>query len=211
MKALIEEIRNELQQICPEHLTITKKKYATQEEIDAFQEQSGLRFPQDLVDFWLHCDFEITLSTEIYKRLSCDDGPCFFMLDEFEYLVPYWEENAGHDFDTEFPEGPYFSFEGRGYQEGILSDKVFDRNWFPVGIDSYDGAICIDLNPGPNGISGQLLYMMYVGDGKSGPYYSGFGSFKELLMHHLQVLKTRRIEIEENIIYPLNPFLHDGI
>lgn len=206
MKQLIEEIRHEISMICPKHLEITKKKYATKKEIQDFEKHSGLTFPEDLVTFWLHCDFEITLSTAIYKKLGCEDGPTFFMMDELEYLCEYWKENCGHDFDEEFDTGPYFGFEGRGYNEKILTDKVFDTAWFPLSVDSYDGAICIDLNPGLQGTHGQLLYMMYIGDGKSGPYYSGFKSIKELLLDYLSLLKDRKVEIEEDIVYPPRVF-----
>lgn len=206
MKALLEKIRSEMARIRPEHLKLTKKKYATKEEIAGFEEQSGLAFPADLVEFWLSCDFEITLGTEIYKSLNCDDGPTFFMVEEFEYLVKYWQENSGHDFDEEFKQGPYFDFKGRGYKEKILIEKVFDKAWFPIAIDSYDGAICIDLNPGSGGTHGQLLYMMYIGDGKSGPYYTDISSFSDLLKEYLKLLKSGKAEVEENIIYPPSAF-----
>lgn len=206
MKALLEDIRSEMARICPEHLKLTKKKYASKEEIEAFEKQSGLVFPPDLVEFWLTCHFEITLSTEVYKTLGCGDGPTFFMMEEFEYLMNYWKENSGHDFDEEFKEGPYFNFKGRGYSEQILIEKVFDDGWFPIAIDSYDGAICIDLNPGPKGTQGQLIYMMYIGDGKSGPYYTGYASIRDLLKHYLDFLKSGKAEVEENIIYPPSVF-----
>jgi cell wall assembly regulator SMI1 len=206
MKELIDEIRSEMENISPKHLKLTKKRYATKKEIADFEEQCQLNLPADLVEFWLTCDFEITLSTKIYKTLICDDGPSFFMMEEFEYLGKYWKENAGHGFDEGFSKSDYFNFEDRGLKEKILTNRVFDNGWFPFAIDSYDGAICIDLNPGPNGTHGQLLYMMYTGDGKSGPYYAGYHSFKEFLQNYLQLLRDRNIEIEENIIYPLSSF-----
>jgi len=206
MKALLEDIRSEMGRICPEHLKLTKKKYAGKEEIEAFEKQSGLLFPAHLKEFWLTCDFEITLSTAIYKTLNCDDGPAFFMMEELEYLVNYWKENSGHDFDEEFKQGPYFGFKGRGYTEHLLVEKVFDNSWFPIAIDSYDGAICVDLNPGPKGTYGQLIYMMYIGDGKSGPYYAGFTSIDDLLTHYLNFLKSGKADVEENIIYPPGVF-----
>lgn len=208
MKALLEEIRSEMARICPEHLKLTKKKYATKEEITGFEKQSGLIFPEDLVEFWLTCDFEITLGTEIYKTLNCEDGPAFFMMEEFEYLVNYWNENSGHNFDEGFSQGPYFDFQGRGYADQILIEKVFDKGWFPLAIDSYDGAICIDLNPGLRGTHGQLLYMMYIGDGKSGPYYTGTSSFSDLLKEYLKLLKSGKADVEENIIYPPSAFYY---
>ncbi len=192
--------------ICPEHLKLTKKNYATQKEIAGFEKQSGLVFPADLTEFWLSCDFEITLGTEIYKTLNCDDGPSFFMMEEFEYLVNYWTENSGHDFDEEFKQGPYFDFKGRGYTGQILVEKVFDKAWFPIAIDSYDGAICIDLNPGSRGTHGQLLYMMYIDEGKSGPYDTSYRSINDLLEHYLKLLKSGKAEVEENIIYPPGVF-----
>lgn len=206
MKELIEEIRSEIKKVCPKHLKITKKKYATKKAISDFEKQSGLTFPKDVAEFWLHCDFEITLGTEIYKKLKCDDGPSFFMMEELEYLVEYWKENPGEDLDEEFKKGPYYGFKGRGYREKVLTEKIIAEGWFPIAIDSYDGALCIDLNPGLNGTHGQLIYRMQIGDGKSGPYDAGFKSFRELLEHHLNLLKNQKIDIEEDIIYPLNPF-----
>ncbi len=202
MKALLEDIRNEMARICPEHLKLTKKEYAKKEAIADFEKQSGLVFPAELKAFWLSCDFEITLSTAIYKTLNCNDGPTFFMIEELEYLVKYWQENSGHEFDEEFRQGLYFGVKGSGYQEEILTEHVFDKAWFPIAIDSYDGAICIDLNPGPKGIHGQLFYMMYTGYGKSGPYYTGFASFSDLLKAYLNLLKSGKADIEEGIIYP---------
>ncbi len=206
MKRLIKDIRTELEKICPEHIQKHKKRYATKKEIDDFQKQSELIFPDDLVEFWLNCDFEITAGTDIYKDLKCEIGPSFFMFDEFEYLVEYWKENSGQGLDETFTKGEYYDFKGRGYKEKIMIEKVFDHGWFPIAIDSFDGSICVDMNPGAKGIQGQLLYMLYTGEGKSGAYDTGFTSFKEFLMHYLQLLKDRKIEIEDNIIYPLSHF-----
>jgi len=205
MKELLQHIRAELERISPKHLRL-RKTYASREEIYAFEKQSGLTFPEELVEFWLSCDFEITTHTDIYKVLDCEVGPSFFMFDEFEYLVAYWEENAGHEVDAEFAEGPYFHFEGRGYKEQILAHKVFDKAWFPLATDSFDGAICIDLNPGSAGTHGQILYMTCIGDGKSGPYYSGYPSFRAFLEDYLHQLKTGRTVIEDHIIYPLSHY-----
>jgi len=205
MKELLQQIRAELERISPKHLRL-RKMYATQEEIAEFEKRSGLTFPEELVEFWLGCDFEITTPTDVYKALDCESGPSFFMFDEFEYLVAYWEENAGHDVDAEFAEGSYFHFEGRGFGEQILTHKVFDKAWFPLATDSFDGAICIDLHPGSAGTHGQLLYMLYAGDGRSGPYYSGYASLTALLEDYLRQLKAGKTVIEDHIIYPLSHY-----
>lgn len=206
MKHLLEDIRKELEAISPKHILHTKKKYATLEEITDFQNKSGLVFPPELIEFWLSCTYEITTDTRIYKALDCDSGPTFFMFEEFEYLVAYWEENAGHDVDEDFVKGPYFDFNNRGFATKLIKEKVFSKSWFPIAIDSFDGAICVDLDPGVHGKTGQLLYMMYVGDDKSGPYYTGFTSLTTLLEDYLKQLKARQIEIEDHLIYPLTHF-----
>lgn len=203
MKQLLEDIRKELEAISPKHILNTKKSYATQKEITDFQNASGLVFPPELIEFWLNCNYEITTDTRIYKSLNCDSGPTFFMFDEFEYLVAYWKENAGHDFDDDFAKGPYFDFNNRGFTAKLIKEKVFSKSWFSIAIDSFDGAICVDLDPGINGKAGQLIYMMYVGDDKSGPYYTGFPSLTELLLNYLDQLKKRQIEIEDHLVYPL--------
>lgn len=206
MKALLERIRSEIARICPEHLRVTRKEYASKKEIADFEKQSGLHFPEELIEFWINCHFEITLSTEIYRTANCDDGPAFFMMEEFEYLVSYWNENQGHNFGEDFTQGPYHDLKERGDSEHILIENVFDRGWFPLAIDSYDGAICIDLNPGPKGTFGQLIYILYIHNGKSGPYYTGIASFSDLLKQYLELLKSGKAEVEEHIIYPPSIF-----
>jgi len=205
MKHLLKDIKKELEAICPQHLRQTKQ-YATQKEIDEFQQESRLQFPAELIEFWLTCDFEITTGTGIYKELDCEMAPSFCMFEEFEYLLAYWQENAGHEFDESFDKGSYYHFKNRGFKEEVIIKKVFDKGWFPIAIDSFDGAICVDLNPGSKGKKGQLLYMIYAGDDKSGPYYMGFDSLSTLLSDYLQQLKERKIEIEDNIVYPLTHF-----
>ena len=205
MKTLLSDIRSELEKISPGHFKI-KKKYATKEEIVDFETKNKLTFPDELIAFWLLCDFEITGDTRIYSKLGCETGPSFFMFDEFEYLVEYRKENSGQEFSENRKESAYFEFKNREFKEHILTHKLFDDGWFPLAIDSFDGAICIDLNPGLNGNYGQLIYVMYIGDEKSGAYYSGYNSFTDFLTHYLLLLKDRKIEIEQHIVYPLSPF-----
>lgn len=203
MKNLVQDIKNKLKQICPEHLS-TKKKYATKKQLTDFEKKSGLKFPEELVEFWLHCDFDLTVDAKIYQALQLDDESAFFIFDELKYLIELWEEDSGHKMPLLFKAGTYYTFPNRGFEEGILCEAVYDKAWFPIASASDGSVICIDLHPGVNGTHGQLLYVMFVGNGKSGPYYSGYTSLHALLTNYLEDLEAGRFEVEEELVYPLN-------
>ena len=207
MKELVKAIKDELKKICPAHVKETKVKYATQKQIDAFQKKNGIEFPAELTEFWLSCDFEITASSKIYKTLELD-GPAYFIFDDLELLILDWEQNSGgsgYPMTDDFKSGDYYAFEKRGYTEDIITASVYDKKWFPLATDSFGGSICIDMNPGKKGTYGQLLYMLFPGEGKAGPYYTGFSSLREFLESYLRDLREGRFEVEDERVYPLLP------
>src|SRR6186713_139972 len=187
MKKLIQEIRTELKKICPEHVA-EKKKYATKKEIADFERKNDLKFPEELVIFWLECDFPIYLDTKIYQTLKLKEAEdaLFFPMGSFKFLVGQWDDRSGEEMSENFRSWDYFTFKNRGFVEGIIQESVFDRDWFPIAEASDGSLILVDMKPGPNGIYGQILYMMFVGDGRSGPYYSGYNSLHELLSNYLK-------------------------
>jgi len=204
MKKLIQEIRTELKKICPEHVA-EKKKYATKKEIADFERKNDLKFPEELVIFWLECDFPIYLDTKIYQTLKLKEAEdaLFFPMGSFKFLVGQWDDRSGEEMSENFRSWDYFTFKNRGFVEGIIQESVFDRDWFPIAEASDGSLILVDMKPGPNGIYGQILYMMFVGDGRSGPYYSGYNSLHELLSNYLKDLKEGRYLTEEDTVYPL--------
>lgn len=206
MKELLKEIKAELKKRCPAHIREAKVKYATKKQIDAFQKKSGIEFPQDLTDFWLSCDFEMTVDSKIYKTLGIGEAPAYFILDDLAMLIADWEQNSGesgYPMTAAFKAGDYYTFKKRGYKEGIITASVYDKKWFPLAIDSFGGSIVIDMNPGKKGTHGQLLYMLYPGEGKAGAYYTGFASLRGFLESYLSDLKEGRFEVEDDRVYPL--------
>lgn len=194
MKNLLKEIKDKLEEICPDHL-LTKKTYATPEEIADFEAESGLKFPEELVDFWLHCDFEVIVGSKIHQTLQYE-WTFDFTFDSLERLIKAWKEDAGYPMTLLIKAGNYYDFPNRGYEEGIIKNSFYDKAWFPIATDVDTSAICIDMSPGVNGTHGQLLYMMVIGNGKSGPYYSGYTSLHALLSNYLKDLQEGRFEIE---------------
>src|SRR6186713_2707758 len=166
MENLLQEIKAELKKILPEHLS-EKEKYATKKEISDFEKESGLKFPEELVTFWLHCDFYLTVDANIFKKLNCKEAKdtAHFTFNLFKYMVRAWNEDSGKELSEYEKSYDYFTFKGRGFAEGIICETFFDKGWFPIA-QSDGSLILVDMNPGVNGTYGQLLYMMFVSDGK---------------------------------------------
>ena len=204
MKKLLQEIKTELGKICPEHVA-EKEKYGTKEAIRKFEQENGLKFPEELVTFWLECDFAIYLDTKIYQTLKLKeaDRALYFSMDSFKFLVGQWEDRSGDDITENFRSWDYYTLKGRGFAEGIMEEAIFDRAWFPIAEEDDGSLIVVDMKPGPNGVYGQILYMMSVSEGRSGPYYSGYNSLHELLSNYLKDLKEGRYLVEEDRVYPL--------
>ena len=203
LKNLIEEIKAEIENISSDHISSTKQRYGSKKDINALVKETNIQFPDELKEFWLTCDFEITLDSKIYKTLGLDVAPSYFIFSDIEKLLDDWKENSGTPLTDDFKSGDYYGFENRGYKEGIIGDMIYDKQWFPIATDSFGGSICIDMKPGPKGTVGQLLYIMFIGDGKSGPYYSGYKSLTDLLQGYLTDLKEGKFEVEDDIVYPL--------
>ncbi len=101
------------------------------------------------------------------------------------------------------------TFEGRKVpeNEGCTNDAWWDKKWVPFAEDSCADLICLDLNPGPKGNPGQLIWMEQQ-DG-TGPIAEPETNFLGWLSNFLERLQDNELIVDEEgfigdpIVHPM--------
>jgi cell wall assembly regulator SMI1 len=129
---------------------------------------------------------------EDYKAsLKIHNGDCH--ISDYNYLsgdsvIYQWlmmkellEEGKFSDFKINYPE------------KNIIQNTWWDLKWIPFAEDSGGNMICIDMNPGINGIEGQIIYMEI----NEGPIPSKYKSFLDWLESYKNDLYDNLYEVDE--------------
>ena len=129
---------------------------------------------------------------EAYKvSLRIHNGDCY--ISDYNYLngesvFNQWlmmkellEERKFEEFNINYPE------------KNIIQNKWWDLQWIPFAEDSGGNMICIDMNPGANGIKGQIIYMEI----HEGPIPSQYKSFLSWLESYKNDLYNDLYEVDE--------------
>ena len=76
----------------------------------------------------------------------------------------------------------------------IIQTHWWDAGWIPFAKDSGGNYLCLDLNPGTNGIAGQVLRF----EREAGPGPAGPASFKEWLAEYRDGLQSGAYAADED-------------
>lgn len=77
---------------------------------------------------------------------------------------------------------------------GTIESSWWSRFWIPFAKDSGANYFCIDLKPGPNGISGQILRHERL----AGPVVTEFSSFSDWLADYRDKLLSGYYQVNED-------------
>lgn len=154
---------------------------ATEEEIAAYEAHVGYSFEPQLREFFATCDCSITT-----------DGN--YGYEGFDQMGKNnWQIMTDLLEDGTFTSDNFLS---RVEDSGDKLVKAYwDRGWMPFVVDGGGNMICVDHNPGPNGVVGQVI-QMEAQDGM-GPFISEYTSLLDYLNAQLDLLNAGKYMIEE--------------
>ncbi len=154
-----EQLLNSIEQIkdelCPP---------ATDEEINAVEIELGIKFPEDL--------------QTLYKWHNGQVG-IHFVFNEFRMyalkdVVQFYKNGLEHD------EPDYYETED---ESGVFKDCIANTKWIPIGDNGGNTILFLDLDPGVQGVKGQLLESC---DGEPECNYSGVKIFIEDVVRKIE-------------------------
>lgn len=76
----------------------------------------------------------------------------------------------------------------------IITNSWWNEKWIPFAKDSEGNLICIDTDPGKDGIKGQIIYWERV----EGPLISKFKSFLDWLLNYMESLYNNHFIISQD-------------
>lgn len=139
----------------------TLRPAATEDEIKKAEQAMGVRFPKDLKDAYRRHNGTLDggYSTAWVLFLSAANWACL------DSVVSYWQMkvhvNEAND------DGLGLSTYSLEYLQSLaIRPYWWHRKWMPIGQTATATSVFIDMNPGPRGKNGQLIYNS--GDGVGG-------------------------------------------
>ena len=82
------------------------------------------------------------------------------------------------------------------FDDGVLKRTYWQPQWVAIAGDSGGNEYCVDLDPGPNGQTGQMIAMEFQ-DGQ-GPYQANFWTtLEEMLEVHIAALADQKFYLDE--------------
>jgi cell wall assembly regulator SMI1 len=147
---------------------------ASEEELDAAEEDIGLRFPADVRE-----------SYRLHNGSESEYGilPWGFYLLPLDNVVESWRmwhshvENGAFDGEVSRPEGP-------------IRPVHWNTRWIPISHNSGGDHQCVDLDPAPGGRSGQVIEFNH----EVGPVRilaTGFGEWLRVYAEQLEAGRYR--------------------
>lgn len=76
---------------------------------------------------------------------------------------------------------------------GVIKPVWWNSHWLPFAEDSGGNLLCLDLDPGPKGKTGQVL----TWEMSMGPVAAGFGSFTDWLSSYRDGLAAGRFTVDD--------------
>jgi len=146
---------------------------ATEDEINAAEKELDIKFPEDL--------------RTLYKWHNGQVG-IYFLFDEFRMyklkeVVEYYKDGM------KYSEPDFFETED---EAGVFKDCIANAKWVPIGDNGGNTILFLDMDPGAQGTSGQLLDAC---DGQPECNYSGI---KEFITEIIRKIEVGEIQWNEN-------------
>ncbi len=162
-------------------------KPASDKKIASFEADLGFELLPDLKKFYQHCGYE----------WSCDGNYSFSGLkqihDRWKMLRTSLEE---------FMHEPEWVARAQP-SGGKLKPAYWNPKWIPFAIDGCGNLICVDHDPGENGVLGQLVFME-LQDGQ-GPFVDE-RDLSAFLASQLQLINDGKYEVEEEGYFEISQY-----
>lgn len=147
---------------------------ATTQEIQTLEDQIGSELPNNIRDYFIDNE----------TRILIEDG---YETLEFSTVL---EKSASKI--SQLERGDFNNLVERvdGEPSTQMKNIWWSKKWIPIAADGGGNLLCIDLDPGSNGILGQIIGL----ERSSGPYLTEYKSLDELLLHALNFAKEGHIQ-----------------
>ena len=113
-------------------------------------------------------------------------------------VVSNWELMTGLLRDGTFDDGRVERSMRDGFNnwdDGRLQQVWWSPRWVPVAEDSAGNLVCLDGDPGPKGVSHQVIKMEVQGG--QGPFWAEIDSFTEYLQSYCDRLNDGEYQVED--------------
>lgn len=182
MKDVWNNIRKELSA----QALITAESLNSQADVNEIRELERIteyKLPTSFIDYLntfngqTHNNYEITFIG--YNCLL----PIREIIEEWKMLVQLFEDEPTIDF----------------IKENKVQPKCWDKGWIPFACFEADTRLVLDMNPGKNGIEGQIL-QIWGGQDLESDEVVITDSFEEFSQKILEELKSKAFQIEDGVI-----------
>lgn len=161
-----------------EYLHSSLEEGALEADILEFEKQIGFRLPEDYRESILIHSGDLYLSDYSYLRLNTVAKKWKSKTESFQQNINKYPVDKMYIMDCDV---------------GIIQNLPWSRNWIPVLEDGGGNCICIDMDPGPKGKIGQILFW----ERETGPEASRFTSFADWLSSYRNDLYNGKYIVNE--------------
>jgi len=177
---IIADIKNEYSNLLDGDLEYYTVEPATQSQIDDFSTKFDVKLPKDFVLFITNSDIKIAIEAA-YDSLDIE-------------ATDYKLERMNNWLDEGVFEGKIETIDGD--PSPLMLNVWWNKKWVPFAEDGGGNLLCIDLDPAPQGVSGQIIGF----ERGSGPYPTEFKSFSEFLAYQLKFTKDGGLSVDGGIL-----------
>ncbi len=131
----------------------------------------------------LEKSLSVSLPVDLYNSLMIHDGNVYF--NDYKYLTAR-QINIVWGALTQMKRENGFKNSPRHDNQNKIQNTWWDEKWIPFAEDSGGNCICVDLNPGKDGVVGQIIYWEI----EEGPYITELVSFLDWLNDYNEKLEA---------------------
>lgn len=132
---------------------------ATEEQIAATEQTIGFLLPADVRQSYLRHDGQT--QNENYYPTGCTFIPCYFELLPVSRLALEWQDNI-----SLLEEGGIRDLNLSKSIDSRVKTSFLDASWVPFAADIGGNRLCLDFDPAPDGVSGQIVEFDHEADGQ---------------------------------------------
>ncbi len=148
---------------------------ATNDEISSAEKEMNFSFPEELRELYLAANGELNDDTEMPVFVEA------FNFASIELMMIHWR--LKNRIDSSDP------WSSNSEEQKEIKDLWWSRKWIPFGLDISGGSLCIDLDPGPTGLKGQIIDV------------SKFGPERVVAKSLIKFLEEQVMDIESGVIH----------
>jgi uncharacterized protein len=146
----------------------------SEEELTELEQNIGFSLPEDYRESLKIYNGEFYVSD--YQYISAE-----LVYDRWSSMKELLEDGVFNDFKINYPE------------KKIIQNTWWNIGWIPFAEDSCGNKLCLDMNPGINGVKGQVIFW----ETGEGPIPSKYLSFRDWLEAYKNDLYHGKYEVDE--------------